>query len=86
MTFVESGGEPEGDDAVADHIEALVLGRAPALHDTLARVLTCRAADELDGVRGCSPAEDLEVCTRVDAFDFAIEVTREGDETIARRI
>lgn len=85
VTLVESGGEPEGDDAVADHLEALVLGRAPTLDDTLARVRACRAAGQLDGVRGCSPPEDLEVCTRVDAFDFAIEVTREGGETVARR-
>lgn len=86
VTLVESGGAPEGDDAVADVLEALILGRTPDLDGALARVRACRAARELDGRRACSPADDLALCTDVDRLDLAIEVTREGDEVVARAL
>lgn len=84
VTLVESGGAPEGDDAVADVLEALIRGEHPDLAGALARVRACRAARELDGRRACSPADDLALCTDVDRYDLAIEVTREGDEVVAR--
>lgn len=86
VTLVESGGAPEGDDAVADLLEALLRGLPPRVEQITARVRGCRAAEELDGRRACSPPEDLEACLAVDRFDFAIEVVRPGDEVVARRV
>ncbi|MCO5167712.1 MAG: 2-phosphosulfolactate phosphatase [Planctomycetes bacterium] len=86
VTLVESGGAPEGDDAVADLLEALLRGEPPRVEQVTSRVRGCRAAGQLDGRRACSPPEDLEACLAVDRFDFAIEVVRAGDEVVARRV
>jgi 2-phosphosulfolactate phosphatase len=77
VTLVESGGAVEGDDAVADHIEALLRGEKPDAAETIARIRACPAAREiLEGGRAHSPRADIDVCTRLDALDFAIRIER----------
>lgn len=85
VTFVESGGAPEGDDAVADLLEALVRGERPDVAAIVARVRASEAAHEITGrARPHSPPDDIDRCVAVDAFDFALRVTRDGDAVIVR--
>jgi 2-phosphosulfolactate phosphatase len=86
VTIVESGGAPEGDDAVADHLEALLRGQPPRLEETLRRVRESPAAREIvEGGLSHSPPQDIACCLALDFFDFAIVVERGPSGVIARR-
>ncbi len=75
VTLVESGGEPEGDDAVCDYLEFLLRGQSPDREAILRRIRSCWAARELtEGGRAHSPPGDLECCLDVDRFPFAIGI------------
>lgn len=86
VTLVESGGPPEGDDAVADLLEALLRGERPDPAPFAARVRASEAARELlDAARPHSPPADIDRCAAVDAFDFALRVDREDGRVVVRR-
>lgn len=79
------GGDGLEDDACADHLEALLAGRAPDAARTRELVLASDAAKlALDpAVDWISPA-DLACALDVDRFDFALIVEREDGLWVAR--
>ncbi len=86
VTFVLTGGAQNAEDrACAEYLQALFEQRAPDPQPFIQRVY---AAD--DAIRHLDPAlpefpyEDLEACTRIDAFPFAMPVTREDGLLVLR--
>ena len=78
-----SGAE---DDACADHIESLLLGREADRASIEQRVRASRAARQaLDPSIDWITPEDLECSLAIDRFDFAMRVRRDGDLQVARR-
>ncbi|HTF55928.1 MAG TPA: 2-phosphosulfolactate phosphatase [Planctomycetota bacterium] len=87
VTLVASMGCEEGDDAVADYLEGLLRGAPPAPGEIVRRVRQSPAGRRIaSGDYPQYPPADLDVCARLDAFDFAIRVSREGDLLVARRV
>jgi 2-phosphosulfolactate phosphatase len=81
VTFVLTGVEPDGsgdeDAACADYIEALLRGEQPDPALYIRRVLASVPGQIFaDPARPEYPALDLDYCTAVDRFDFALPVER----------
>jgi len=86
VTLVASMGSEEGDDAVADYLEGLLRGIPPPPGEIVRRIRESSAGRRISsGKFPQYPPADLDVCTRLDAFEFAIRVAREGDLLVARR-
>jgi 2-phosphosulfolactate phosphatase len=84
VTFVITGQGPEidGDEdiACADYIEALLCGRAIDQAEIIRRVYASTAGRHFtDPNQPEFPLADLEYCTQVDRFDFAMPVQRHED-------
>lgn len=94
VTFVITGARTgdtlhtgEEDATCADYVEALLRGEATDKQAAVRRVLdspTGRAF--LDPARPELPATDLEYCTAIDRFDFAMRVTRQDGLLIMRPV
>jgi 2-phosphosulfolactate phosphatase len=77
ITMVETGHLPpthDGDEdvACADYLEALLRGQPVDPGASVARVRSSRRALLFDGSEPAFPASDLDLCTQVDRFDFAM--------------
>ena len=88
VTFVLTGGAQNAEDlACAEYLQALFEGRKPEPAAFIQRVY-----DSQDAARHHDPAfpefpfEDLEACTRIDAFPFAMPVTRENGLLVLRAV
>ncbi len=91
LTLVSSGittdGRGDEDDACADYIERIVNGENPDIASYIRRVresknaIKFKAADQTD-----FPASDLEHCTDVDRFNFAMLVDRQHDLLVMRPV
>jgi 2-phosphosulfolactate phosphatase len=80
-----SGGEE--DLACADYLEALLIGERPDPAPIIQRVRGSRdALQHLDPFQTVFPLTDLDHCAHVDAFDFAMLVTKEDDRHVMRAI
>ena len=83
--MLTGGAQNAEDRACAEYLQALFEHRAPDPQPFIQRVY---AAD--DAIRHHDPAlpefpfEDLEACTRIDAFPFAMPVTREAGLLVLR--
>lgn len=88
VTFVITGGGHNQEDlACAEYLELLLCGRQPNPAPFLKRVLESQDAQyHLDPMRVGFPIEDLDYCTRVDAFPFAMPVFREGGMFLMRAL
>ena len=90
VTFVVTGKRAEGGDedlACAEYLEAIMLGGQPDKKPFIQRVLSSRdALQHLDPAQTGFPLSDLEYCTQVDKFDFALPVTRENGNFIMRHV
>ncbi len=80
VTFLVTG-ESEGRDgdedrALADYLQALVMGERPAVEPYLARI---RASDHGRRFGEDLPLPDLELACEVDRFDRALEIQRHDD-------
>ena len=94
VTFVITGvragssGTNDGDEdvACADYVEALLRGQVPDRAKAVRRVLDSFVA-RLYFLPEDSrlPAEDLDYCTAVDRFDFAMPVTSDDGRLVLRR-
>jgi 2-phosphosulfolactate phosphatase len=89
VTFVLTGIEPDGsgdeDAACADYLEALLRGEKPEPVPFIKRVLeSVTARIFADPTRPEFPAVDLDYCTAVDRFDFALPVERVGGRLVMR--
>jgi 2-phosphosulfolactate phosphatase len=91
VTFVISGqiGDERGDEdlACAEYFEALLRGQEPDPAPTIDRVYKSRdALFHLDSDLPEFPKSDLDYCTNIDAFDFAMWVTKENGRPVMRAI
>jgi len=90
VTFVITGQyAPEhGDEdlAHAEYLELLLMGQHPDKEPFIKRVFDSRdAIQHLDPKDTNFPLSDLDLCTNIDAFDFAMPITRENDLLIMRK-
>jgi 2-phosphosulfolactate phosphatase len=91
VTFVITGQiEAErGDEdlACAEYLEALLRGQEPDPAPYMDRVYKSRdALFHLDPNFPEFPMSDLDYCTKIDAFDFAMSVTQENGRPVMRAI
>jgi 2-phosphosulfolactate phosphatase len=86
VTFVVTGKTFSGGDedlACAEYLEELLKGNSPDAKPFVKRVLDSRdALQHLDPLEIAFPRSDLEYCTQIDKFDFAMPITREGGRLI----
>ncbi|HEX5808273.1 MAG TPA: 2-phosphosulfolactate phosphatase [Anaerolineales bacterium] len=80
VTFVVTGRAPNrGDEdlACAEYLEALLKGSQPDTKPFVRRVFESRdALQHLDPAETGFPLSDLDYCTQIDHFDFAMPITR----------
>ena len=90
VTFVVTGKSYNGGDedlACAEYLEALLKGHQPKRGPLIRRVLESKDAfPHLDPAQREFPLSDLELCTQVDKFDFAMPITREDGKLIMRAV
>ena len=91
VTFVITGQleDERGDEdlACAEYFEALLRGQEPDPAPYIDRVYRSRdALFHLDPNLPQFPASDLEYCTKIDAFDFVMSVTKENGRPVMRAI
>ena len=78
ITFVITGSLNNDEDvACAEYLEALLRGHRPDPGPFVQRVYASRdALQHLDPAETAFPVSDLDYCTRIDHFDFAMPITR----------
>jgi len=91
ITFVITGqyGVDGGDEdfACARYLEALFEWQNPDRNPFVERVLKSRDAQmHLDPNKPEFPKSDLDYCTQIDAFDFAMFVTKENGQHVMRAV
>lgn len=90
VTFVITGKSYNGGDedvACAEYLEELLRGNRPDVKPFLTRVLESKDAfPHLNPEQRAFPRSDLDYCTRVDKFDFAMPIMREDGKLIMRPI
>jgi 2-phosphosulfolactate phosphatase len=91
MTFVITGqhGGDGGDEdlACAEYLEALLRGESPDPAPFIERVMRSRdALMHLDPNLPAFPRTDLDHCSSIDRFDFAMLVTRENGRHVIRTV
>jgi 2-phosphosulfolactate phosphatase len=91
VTFVITGqlSDERGDEdlACAEYFEALLRGQGPDPAPYVDRVYKSRdALFHLDPNLPEFPVSDLDYCTNIDAFDFAMIVTKENGRPVMRAI
>jgi 2-phosphosulfolactate phosphatase len=90
VSFVVTGETYDGgeeDFACAEYLEALLRGATPSVETYLQRVRDSHDGRQfLDGGHPHAPASDLDHCTSVDKFDFAMPVTREDGRFVMRAV
>ena len=89
VTFVITGqyapGHGDEDLACAEYLEALLKSEGPDPKPIIERVYKSRdALLHLDPDLPAFPGTDLDHCTQIDAFDFAMHVVRENGHPVMR--
>jgi 2-phosphosulfolactate phosphatase len=88
VTFVITGKSYNGGDedlACAEYLEELLNSNHPDVKPFIKRVVESRDAfPHLDPAQRDFPYSDLEYCSQVDKFDFAMPITRENGTFIMR--
>lgn len=88
VTLVITGGENNDEDiACAEYLETLFKGRNADPNPFIKRVYDSRdAIQHLDPKQPEFPESDLDYCTRIDEFDFAMPISRENNQLIMRAV
>jgi 2-phosphosulfolactate phosphatase len=90
VTFVITGKSFSGGDediACAEYLEQLMQGKQPDTKPLIQRVFESRdALQHLDPAQTGFPLSDLDYCTQIDKFDFAMPISREDGKLIMRCI
>ena len=91
VTFVLTGqsenGRGDEDLACGEYLQALLQDQQPDPEPFIARVLNSYDARlHLDPYFPEFPASDLDLCTQIDAFDFAMPVVKENGRPILRAV
>lgn len=88
VTFVITGKSFSGGDedlACAEYLEGLLKGDHPDTKPFVQRVFESRdALQHLDPKQTGFPLSDLDYCTQIDKFNFAMPITRENGKLIMR--
>lgn len=86
ITFVITGsGSNDEDVACAEYLEELLRGHKPDTTPFVQRVYASRdAVQHLDPEQKAFPLSDLDFCTQIDRFDFAMPITRENGRLVMR--
>jgi 2-phosphosulfolactate phosphatase len=88
VTFVITGQLFRGGDedlACAEYMQALMKGYQPDSQPFIQRVFDSRdALEHLDPLQTAFPRSDLDFCTQIDKFDFAMPITREDGRLVMR--
>jgi 2-phosphosulfolactate phosphatase len=88
VTFVITGKSFSGGDedlACAEYLEQLLSGNQPDTKPFVQRVFESRdALQHLDPRQTGFPLSDLNYCTQIDRFNFAMPITREDGKLIMR--
>jgi 2-phosphosulfolactate phosphatase len=85
ITFVITGGADNAEDlACAEFLEKQFTGQTVDAEEYIQRVVTSKDASQHMGNHPQFPKSDLDYCTRIDAFDFAMPITRENGQLIMR--
>ena len=88
ITFVITGGMNNDEDvACAEFLEKLLKGYKPDNKSFIKRVYESNdAVEHLDPNQPEFPETDLDYCTRINAFDFAMPITRENNQLVMRAV
>ena len=90
VTFVITGKTFRGGDedlACAEYLEALMKGKQLDLKPLIRRVFDSRdALEHLDPAQTRFPLSDLEYCTQINRFDFAMPIMREDERLVMRAV
>lgn len=88
ITFVITGGYNNDEDvSCAEYLEALLKGQNPDTKSFIKRVYDSRdALEHLDPNRPEFPEADLDYCTRVNTFDFAMPIVQKNNKLIMQAI
>lgn len=90
VTFVITGKSFSGGDedlACAEYLEGLLKGDQPDIKPFVQRVFESRdALQHLNPKQTGFPLSDLDYCTQIDKFNFAMPITRENGKLIMRCI
>jgi len=88
VTFVITGQTFRGGDedfACAEYLEELLRGNQPDTKLYIQRVFDSRdALQHLDPAETGFPRTDLDYCTQIDEFDFAMPISRENGRLVMR--
>lgn len=81
LTFVITGGYNNDEDlSCAEYLEKLLMGQNPEKAPIIKRVYDSRdAVQHLDPNQPEFPESDLDYCTRISNFDFAMPITRKNN-------
>jgi 2-phosphosulfolactate phosphatase len=90
VSFVVTGETYDGgeeDLACAEYLEALLRGELPNVEEYLDRVRNSHDGKQIfEGSFPYAPATDIDHCTSVDKFNFAMPVTRENGRHVMRAV
>ncbi len=88
ITFVITGASHSAGDedlAYAEYLEELINGDQPDTKSYIQRVFdSTDAIQHLDPAQTGFPLSDLDYCTQIDKFDFAMPITRQDGKLIMR--
>ncbi len=90
VTFVITGASHSAGDedlACAEYLEELIKGNQPDKKPFIQRVFdSTDALQHLDPAQTGFPLSDLDYCTQIDKFDFAMPITRQDGRLVMRCI
>jgi 2-phosphosulfolactate phosphatase len=88
VTFVITGGFDNDEDlSCAEYLEALLKGQNPDKQLFIKRVYDSKDAEvHLNPNLPEFPESDLDYCTRISAFDFAMPITRSNNQLIMQAV
>ena len=87
ITFVVTGGVDNAEDlACAEFLEKQFTGQVVKADEYIRRVVTSQDAFQHMADHPQFPKSDLDYCTRINAFDFAMPITREHNQLIMKAI
>jgi len=91
VTFIVTGqytmGHGDEDLACAEYLAALLEGQQPDQEPFIKRVFKSRdALQHLDPKETGFPLSDLDLCTQIDTFNFAMPVTKENGRHVMRAV
>lgn len=86
ITFVITGGMENDEDVVcAEFLEKQLTGQIMDANEVIRRVVASRDALQHMPDHPQFPKSDLDYCSRINAFDFAMPIVRENGQLVMRR-